>query len=124
MTVRDFIKQKIVDYQEPQRRGTPRGEAVGLSRVKYHASLWTALTSLSEKQIAQRLRISYGLLLKWRTETQFQEHLPRHVSEYCGGVGLEVHSRVQELGEDLQAQIRGEETGGVSLRPWNFEDAD
>src|SRR5262249_38977877 len=123
MTVRDFIKQKVENYQEPQRRGTPRGEAVGLSRIKYHASLWTALTSLSEKQISQRLRISYGLLLKWRTEPQFQYHLPRHVSEYCRGIRLEVDSRAKALTEALQAQISDKETGGVSLRPWNFDDA-
>src|SRR5262249_19330425 len=127
--LRDFIRQKVEAYEEPQREGTPRGEPVGLSKVKYHATLLSALTCLSGKEIAKRLRISYGLLLKWRTEPAFKELLNRHMShtgrwEYLATVTEEANRRDQALKEALQRHVTGETKTGVSPEPYTFPDAD
>ncbi|MBN1226345.1 MAG: hypothetical protein JXA79_05090 [Deltaproteobacteria bacterium] len=70
--LRRFIFDRAVHYDEPQRRGTPRGETVGLSYTKYLASLWM-ITSEKQKEIAEALGVSYGLLRKWNTEETFKE---------------------------------------------------
>ncbi|QPD04918.1 MAG: hypothetical protein Nkreftii_002692 [Candidatus Nitrospira kreftii] len=66
-----FIQRKLREYKEPTREGTPKGEAVGLSRQKFHAALLTGLTSLDLKRISREVRVSYALLRKWRTEDAF-----------------------------------------------------
>ena len=63
----DFIASKLKKYIEPQRQRTPRGETIGLSKKKYHASL-LMLTNKRQKDIAGETKSSYGLVRKWNTE--------------------------------------------------------
>ena len=67
-----FIEKKVNDYLEPLRKGTPRGEPIGLSGPKYAATL-ICLYRLPLRKIAEKVRVSYGLLRKWRTEEGFQK---------------------------------------------------
>lgn len=76
-----FIKEKRESYVEPSRKGTPRGEMIGLSLEKYMASLFM-LTSMNLKRISERLKVSYGLLRKWRTENLFKGQIEKHIMEY------------------------------------------
>src|SRR5215472_5731220 len=128
--LREFIKQKVEAYEEPQREGTPRGEPVGLSRVKYHATLLSAWTNLREKEIAKRLRVSYGLLLKWRTEPAFKEQLRRRVDErrfefeYLPVITGEAGRRGKALKEALALHVSGENKAGVRVQSYTFDDAD
>ena len=66
-----FIQEKLSTYIEPQREGTPKGQAVGLSRPKYHCALLTSLTALSLKRVAQIAGAPLASVKKWRTEESF-----------------------------------------------------
>lgn len=79
--LRKFIDERVRDYLEPQRRGTPKGEQIGLSREKFIASLYF-LYNLKQKDIAKKVNISYGLLRKWRTEENFNGAIESHVSDF------------------------------------------
>jgi hypothetical protein len=77
-----FIIEKYLSYEEPQRKGTPKGDPIGFSKKKYLASL-LMLTNYKRKDIAkQYLGISYGLLRKWGTEYQFKETILQHCAEF------------------------------------------
>src|SRR4030042_1763782 len=76
-----FIKEKRESYVEPSRKGTPRGEIIGLSLEKYMASLFM-LTSMNLKRINERSKVSYGLIRKWRTETPFKGQIEKHIMEF------------------------------------------
>jgi len=77
-----FIKEKRESYVEPSRKGTPRGEIIGLSLEKYMASLFM-LTSMNLKRISERSKVSYGLIRKWRTEAPFKGQIEKHIMEYA-----------------------------------------
>jgi hypothetical protein len=80
--LRKFIDDKTRSYKEPQRTGTPRGEPIGFPRTKYLASLYL-LTSLSLKEISEGLKISYGVLRKWRTEKGFKDLIAKNTAEFA-----------------------------------------
>jgi hypothetical protein len=77
-----FIKEKRESYVEPSRKGTPRGEIIGLSLEKYMASLFM-LTSMNLKRTSERSKVSYGLIRKWRTETPFKGQIEKHIMEFA-----------------------------------------
>src|SRR4030043_2327838 len=77
-----FINKKGESYVEPSRKGTPRGEIIGLSLEKYEASLFM-LTSMNLKRISERSKVSYGLIRKWRTETPFKGQMEKHITEFA-----------------------------------------
>jgi len=68
-----FITEKLNSYTPPTRKGTPRGESVGYPSDKYLAALLHALMGASMKEIAEEFAISYDLLRKWSTESEFKE---------------------------------------------------
>ena len=70
-----FIMEKLHSYTPPTRKGTPRGETVGYPRVKYLAVLLVALMGATLREIAEdeELNVSYELLRKWATESEFKE---------------------------------------------------
>lgn len=82
-----FIDEKLTNYIEPTKEGTPRGEPVGFSKAKYRATL----EALREKVLpetddlstqAKRLRVAYGVLRKWRSEPQFKQLVAQHEKEF------------------------------------------
>lgn len=76
-----FIKEKGANYVPPERRGTPKGDPIGFSSEKYEATLFM-LTDMKQKDMADKLGISHGLLRKWNTEEPFKEEVKRHLSEF------------------------------------------
>jgi hypothetical protein len=84
-----FIREKLARHVEPTRLGTPRGAPVGFSRKKMAAALF-ALTSADVKQTAKKVRVSYGLIRKWRTEAAFKALVGRleddFVERFCAAV--------------------------------------
>jgi len=68
-----FIAEKLGGYTAPSRKGIPRGEQVGYQYDKYQAALVNALMGASLKEIAERFDISYALLRRWATESEFKE---------------------------------------------------
>jgi hypothetical protein len=82
-----FIEDKLANYVEPTKKGTPKGEPVGFSRTKYKATLYTLrqrVLSDGEGLEAQasKLNVSYGLLRKWRSEERFVDLVSQHEKEF------------------------------------------
>jgi hypothetical protein len=81
-----FMDNKLKEYVEPTRMGTPKGEPVGFSLTKYQATLFALRESLLDnedlKAQARKLGISYGLLRKWRSEQSFKDLVSQHEKEF------------------------------------------
>jgi len=77
----DFIKSKVDNYVEPTRKGTYRGDPIGFPTSKYSATLY-ALYDVTPREIAKILKISYGLLRKWKTEPEFKTLVFQHMEEF------------------------------------------
>jgi hypothetical protein len=99
MLLEQFFEEKMRGYVEPQRQGTPKGEPIGLSTVKFRASL-LMLTNKRQKEMAQELGISHGLLRKWGTEEAFKKSMADHCNEYSLKYIEYVHKKILE-GEKL-----------------------
>jgi len=78
----NYIDNKFSSYHEPTRKGTPKGEAIGFSHVKYGATL-LALTNIEVKKQANDLQVSYSMLRKWRTLDPFWEYVKKHSEEFA-----------------------------------------
>ncbi len=76
-----FIHDRLSKYTEPARKGVPKGHPIGMSFVKYKASLYM-LYDFPLKDIAKDFAISYGLLRKWRTEPDFKEMHKKHCHDF------------------------------------------
>jgi hypothetical protein len=77
----NFINSKAASYVQPSRKGTARGDPVGMKEKKYLATL-LALTTLRVKDQARELKIPEKLLSKWRTEKPFDNQFIDHVVEF------------------------------------------
>jgi hypothetical protein len=77
-----FLREKEMNYDEPTRRGTPRGEPIGMSLKKYRATL-DSLTSIDLIAMSKKLGVSYGLLRKWRTEPGFKKQIEDLIQEFA-----------------------------------------
>jgi hypothetical protein len=76
-----FIDKKLSEYVEPERAGTPKGELIGLSKTKYHASL-LCLTSSSLKEIARKVKIPYASVRRWNIEEAFKKQVEKNIEEF------------------------------------------
>lgn len=118
----DYIARKELDYCEPQRKGTPRGEKIGFPAKKYQASLLVALTNFKLKKLAddlnKRYGLSYGLLKKWRTEAEFRKACEDHAEEFANFLNKKIRLWVLE---DSRAYAENFEIPNSNWRI--FEDA-
>jgi hypothetical protein len=76
-----FIKEKIRDYREPTRKGTPKGEPIGFSKKKYALAL-IGISNAPLKISATLSLVDYQVLRKWNTEKDFQA-LKRQMALEC-----------------------------------------
>jgi hypothetical protein len=76
-----FMDKKAAEYDAPERKGTPKGETIGLSPFKYGAVLWF-LQGAKVKEVAENIGVSYGVLRKWRTEELFKKQLDTFEKEF------------------------------------------
>jgi hypothetical protein len=91
--IKSWAEKKAVEYNEPSRAGTPKGERIGFSRKKYKAGLLMALypDCLRLRGIAKISGVSEGVLRVWRTEREFEEIM---------------HREYQRLGESIVETIK------------------
>jgi hypothetical protein len=82
-----FIADKLKGYVEPTKKGTPKGDPIGFSLVKYTATLYAlrervlpGMRDLASQ--AKELGVSYGVLRKWRSEPRFRDMLSQHEKEF------------------------------------------
>jgi len=88
-----FIAEKSVVYEEPERKGTPRGEKIGFPKKKYLASLFVGITNFKPKDLAEGLQkqgLTHGLLRKWKTEDDFKDQAEEHAEEFTSFLFKEV----------------------------------
>lgn len=115
LVLKEFIQKKSDGYQEPARKGTPRGEPVGFSKVKYITSLWM-MTNLTLKEVAKKTGVSYGLVRKWHIQESFLQTVKRHCDEFAGLFIEYIRERYKERRGDngpLPKSIGQLESGGI-----------
>jgi hypothetical protein len=117
--LRNFIKEKMQTYREPTREGTARGEAVGFSRDKHHAALLSALTGLSQKSIADKLGISYGVVRKWHVESDFKELMSANLREFNMFFWTRIRENANELQQILDQNSRDDKA--PEMPQYDFE---
>ena len=72
-----FIKEKIENYSAPATKGKPpRTE-------KYAAGVLSLISFWDLKEKSKRLRVSYGLHRKWRTESEFKKQETTHAMDFA-----------------------------------------
>ncbi len=76
-----FIENKIKDYQEPTRKGTPKGEPIGFSKKKFAAAL-NLISNVYLYTFGDDLEVDYQVLRKWNTEEKFKQ-LTEQMSLEC-----------------------------------------
>jgi hypothetical protein len=76
-----FCSQKLSNFQDPERKGTPKGDPIGFGRDKYHCAL-LSLTNLSLIEISEKVGVSYGVLRKWNHEQDFKDQVNNFVREF------------------------------------------
>jgi HD-like signal output (HDOD) protein len=76
-----FIEEKTKSYTEPQRKGVPKGDPIGFSLIKYKATLHM-LEEKKMKEVADDIGVSYTVLRRWNTETEFGEMIDKHKKEF------------------------------------------
>lgn len=93
--LQEFINKRVDNYVEPQRRGTPKGEPIGFSLVKYRAALYM-LSNHKVKDIAKNLNISVGLLRKWKTEQAFENLIGEHINDFIDFYSARINLKINE----------------------------
>jgi hypothetical protein len=73
--VMELAQARLSEYEEPQRAGTPRGEAIGMFGQKFHASFLMALypQAMRFDEIGKIIGTSPGVLRVWRTQSSFKK---------------------------------------------------
>lgn len=99
----DYINRETSRYKEPSRKGTPKGEKVGLSRRKHEASLWL-LSNIWIKDCAENLAIPYGVLRVWRTKKDFKDAIQQNIQgflKYAADIPMEtIYREAEEIFSD------------------------
>jgi hypothetical protein len=84
-----FIKIKMAGYAEPTRKGTPKGEPIGMSRKKFHAAL-LCLTNIPLVEIAGLVGTSHNMIRVWRTELAFKKKVEDLSEEFENSITFKV----------------------------------
>ncbi len=113
-----FIKEKYLSYIEPQRKGTPKGDPIGLSKQKYHAAL-LMMTRKKSKDTARIVGVSYQMLRKWKTEKIFKENATKLCKEFAR---LAFASLRDMLQQEINYECRGWKEFKSSKPEINLED--
>lgn len=105
-----YLNYELERYVEPSRKGTPRGEMVGLSKKKFTAALLTGLTNLPWKEIAGRLGTSQGMLKKWCIEPEYKKTVEKHRKALASMIVTYLKGRIKETKMAEGGGVVNEET--------------
>ena len=112
--IAEYLYFKMLDpqtkYEEPTRKGTPRGEKIGFTDKKYFASILVGITNWKLKDIAKQSKVSYGLLRKWKTEYDFKAEVENHCSEFVTEIIKRIRSRIEKQNKDFEDFYDGNST--------------
>ena len=79
----EFLTQRVLQYEEPIRKGLPKGTMIGITKKKVWA-IFLAAIGYSPKQIYQiliALGVSYGSIRDWFIEPKFNKLVSEFQSE-------------------------------------------
>jgi hypothetical protein len=80
--LKSFIDEKTARYVAPAHGlRVPHGAKKGFSAPKHQATLW-ALTSREQKQVAEEVGVSYGVMRQWMGEPDFQRQIEAHRQDF------------------------------------------
>jgi hypothetical protein len=96
-----FLVQRISNFQEAVRKGTPKGEPIGFFRDKYFASL-LMITSYRQKQIAKIVGVSHGLLRNWNTQKDFKKMVEKHCLDFALLFSKRMEKRIEESDKEYE----------------------
>ncbi len=99
-----FIMEKDLNYEEPQREGTPKGNAIGFSKNKHYAALWM-LKNKKLQDVAKLLEISYGVVRNWNTEKEFKDLVTKYQNEFVRYFSKYLFDRI-DTGCKFQNELR------------------
>ena len=107
-----FLLREIASYEEPVRKGKPRGDLIGLRREKFVAAVLYGTTILPLKEISELADVPYGSLRNWTSDDeQFlavakgaQGKFSIHAVEYLRKRVDEIR-KVRDEGGDVYAEI-------------------
>ncbi len=112
----EFIMEKLYSYTPPTRRGTPRGDSIGFPGDKHMAVLFSALTGVTLKKLAQQFKISYGALRNWSTEPEFKQQELKFQDEFTERFIAHMQNQYRESCKRLD-EHHDEEVQKVRNRP-------
>jgi hypothetical protein len=109
--IKEYLYFKMFDpqakYKEPTRKGTPKGEKIGFPSKKYFASILVGITNRKVKDIAQQSDVSYGLLRKWKTESDFKALAENHCSEFVDIIIQQISNQLKNQSEAIKDFYEG-----------------
>jgi hypothetical protein len=98
--IHEFILYRMLNYLEPTRKGTIRGDKIGFPSKKYHASILVGISNATPKEIAKVSGVSYDLIRKWKTEPDFRNQ----VNEQCSAFINEIIKRIIDAYEKTEKE--------------------
>ena len=108
-----FINKRHHQYEEPERKGTPRGEPIGYSQVKFLATL-LVMTSMNKKEIADYLGISFTLMRKWSSEKPFKAMVERNINDFISVFRQQLEVRCGERRKLQQGWLKNNSMDYIS----------
>lgn len=105
--LREYVYFETFNYHEPSRKGTARGDKVGFPKNKHHASILVAITKWKLKDIAKMSEVSYGLLRKWKTESDFMEAVNLQRAKFVSSIVQRIRERFETGKEEYQKWLDG-----------------
>jgi hypothetical protein len=103
----EYVHYNAYNYEEPTRRGIPKGKRIGFSREKYLAAMLVGITNWKLKKIAKECEVSYGLLRKWRTESKFSSASYFHAISFVSEIIKRTKKYTVTRTEDIEKYMEG-----------------
>lgn len=108
-----FYMAKLETYKNSFESSASNKTKHHMSAKKYKTSL-IMITSLKQKEIAEALNVSYGLIRKWNTENPFKSSVLQHCKDFAHYVVNHVR---KELASTCKTLLEGIETEKFILLP-------
>ena len=120
---KSWINSEMNKYSEPVRAGTPKGDPIGLSRVKYNAALLHVVyPTFKIKEIAEIVGASDNVLRVWRTEKIFKEAIDRACKDLgeliARSIEIILQKREIEIIKESRTPLRPFQAVLLSTQQW------
>lgn len=117
-----FFNDKISNYIEPERKGTPKGQDIGFSLQAYAASL-LMLTNNTQEHIAKLLKIPVGTLRKWNMKESFFDLQVKHAQEFVALVDKHARCKYLKYSHSYHKYLDGRTNSHLPEPTWEeFDD--